>query len=216
MSVTPADNIFDSDDSGDDFDDYNFDVEPDDSDDPDEFVDYSRRRADEFAAFVALETAHTGRALRFERLSLGGVPAQAFGEVDGQFFYFRFRYDCASLSVGPNDEMLEDAVWLRAEQQRLERIAAFTVDTPEFAHILLESSTDRNIPGGGFYPSRTTAFADIEGVSGDPLLGFLSGEAFKNVFTRLLNDLQDVPEVKQVPKFTQEWLAAGGLWPLSR
>lgn len=50
-----------------------------------------------------LEAKYESRGLEFTSGFEGAVPVQAYGYVDGMRFYFRFRGNVSSLSIGPFD-----------------------------------------------------------------------------------------------------------------
>lgn len=180
----------------------------------DEVVDHGDALEVTFRMFDELEAAHADRGLTFERVGLGAVPVQAYGQVDGGHFYFRYRSDRAALRVGPFDETLEHAVWLRGDQQRKQKIAELTTDGRLFMRRMLERPYPRPQPGAGYLPVRVTASAVREDATGDGLGGFLTGREFAALFTELLGKLSPVPADKQVDSHMVGWLTEGGLWPL--
>ncbi|WIE81073.1 hypothetical protein [Curtobacterium sp. MCSS17_016] len=178
---------------------------------------------------LALEAKYADRGLRFGRdregrvAGMGSVPVQAFGHIDGQRFYFRFRRDDASIRVGPFDEALELALWERGEQVRKDRLAKLEAsgeryddDGRESFMWLFDSrpSVAPSADDASFAPSRTTAVAAEWDIFNDPYLGTLEDDQFEQLFTRLIDALEPVDEDDQVSALTIQYLTEGGLWPL--
>jgi len=178
---------------------------------------------------LALEAKYADRGLRFDRghegrvAGMGSVPVQAFGRLDGQRFYFRFRGDCAQLRIGPFDQALEDAVWERGEQVRLVRLAKLEESGDKFnddgslsMSWLLNDRPERKPAADdhGFSPRRVTASSIAEKVFNDPYLGSLTDEQFQDLFTGLADNLTVRPAGEQVDTLTIRYLTEGGLWPL--
>lgn len=167
---------------------------------------------DTFNTFGSMESEHAARGLRFDRSGLGCIPVQAFGQIDGLHFYFRYRSDCASLRVGPFDEALENACWELSEQNRKARVAAS--EPGDWMGLLDDVWSEREQPGREFLPTRTTSFASIDDVTEDRYNGSLELPEFRELFSRLVGMLAPVPEDEQVSQSTISWLTGGGLWPL--
>ncbi len=177
----------------------------------------------------ALESKYAARGLRFNRdrdgrvAGMGSVPVQAFGVLDQQRFYFRFRHDDASLEVGPFDEALEHAVWERSEQVRTARLAAIEAAGNRYDedgresliwHLHSRSIAKPTATDPSFLPQRVTAYASEWSIFDDPYLGSLEDQQFLDIFTRLIDALVPVPEENQVRPLTITYLTEGGLWPL--
>ncbi|MGW8431436.1 hypothetical protein ACWGJ9_10065 [Curtobacterium citreum] len=153
------------------------------------------------------------------------MPAQAFGALDGQWFYFRFRSDHARVEVGPYDAALA----LALERRRLMWRAVRRDDIPESHRFDAdgresfewELATDRDLeraldmdgPEYGFVPTRVTARADVHGVTGERFGSSCSDDEFLVLFQRLIDNLQQYPEDEQVDPHTIAYLTEGGLWP---
>lgn len=181
-------------------------------------------------AIRTLESRHAHRGLRFQRdhdghpQGFGSVPAQAFGELDGQRFYFRFRHDHARLNVGPYDAALE----LALERRRLQWRAVHRDDMPETHRVQDDGGasfewlmvTDRDLERAidmddfSFAPTRVTAVADVHDVTGEEYGSTCSDDEFLTLFQQLIDDLTPVPEADQVDAHTITYLAEGGFWPL--
>jgi hypothetical protein len=159
-----------------------------------------------FEMFDSMEAEHTDRGLRFFRSGLGHTPVQAYGEIDGEYFYFRFRHDMASIEVGPYDEPLELAC---AAMQKRQRGSSSLFE----AFDLAEAAEDA--PGRKFLPQRVTASAQIIDATGNGAAD-LDLPAFRTLFNRVLAELQLVPEHRQIDQLTIDWLTKGGFWPVER
>lgn len=182
-------------------------------------------------AIRTLEARHADRGLRFQRdpdgtpAGFGFVPAQAFGTIDGQRFYFRFRSDHARVQVGPFDADLElalerrELMWRAVDRDNIPESHRFDADGREsFEWFLandhgLESTIDTIGPGHAFVPERVTARADVHNVTGERFGSSCSDDEFLILFQRLLDGLQQFPEVEQIDPHTIAYLTEGGLWP---
>ncbi|KQO98131.1 hypothetical protein [Leifsonia sp. Leaf264] len=175
---------------------------------------------------AALERKHVDLGLRFSPGGLGGVPAQAYGWIGEDRFYFRFRHDCAQLSVGPVDAELDMAIALRTTQQNVghrerDQIQLSTLPEDDIDDRLwLMMSSSRPVgerPQAAddlqYYPNRITRYASRQDVTGEQYAGFLEEDEFCDLFEQLMLGLAPVTADEQIPKFTTGWLAAGGLWP---
>jgi hypothetical protein len=161
---------------------------------------------DTFAMFGAMEAEHVDRGLSFYRNGLGHTPVQAFGMIDGDYFYFRFRHDMASIEVGPYDEPLEVASAALLKQQRRSSSLFELFDVAEDAE---------SAPGRKFLPQRVTASAQIINSTGNGSSD-LGLPGFRTLFNRVLAELQPVPEDQQIDQSTINWLTRGGYWPIER
>jgi hypothetical protein len=167
--------------------------------------------------FHAIEERLSDRGLKFEDRGLGFVPVQAFGRIDGQRFYFRFRGDTASLTVGTFDEALELAEWLWRKENDVTYGAQLTAEDANhlmFGMLIAQSNrtleTDLN-----FIPTRVTAWAVADDVTGEPYNGSLELDEFATLFERLVSELVPVPEDEQIESIVISNLTEAGLWPLT-
>lgn len=159
----------------------------------------------------ALEQKHANLGLRFTPGGLGGVPVQAYGWLGDDRFYFRFRHDCAELSVGPFDTDLETADWVWSELSRLDRQAAKKDDEwmlDEHAQPMPTADDPR------FYPTRVTRYAFADDVTGERHAGFLEEDEFCDLFDKMLTQLEAVPEDRQLWQIVIDNLEGIGLWPV--
>jgi hypothetical protein len=167
--------------------------------------------------FHAIEERLSDRGLKFEDRGLGFVPVQAFGRIDGQRFYFRFRGDTASLTVGTFDKALELAEWLWRKENDVTYEAQLTAEDANhlmFGMLIAQSNrpleTDLNL-----IPTRVTAWAGADDVTGEPHNGSLELDEFATLFERLMSELVPVPENDQIDSTVIANLTEAGLWPLT-
>jgi hypothetical protein len=74
-----------------------------------------------------LEKKFADRGLRFTSTFEGTDPVQAYGHLDGLRFYFRFRYDSASLVLGDvGNEEAGDSRYYPSKAVRTASIDAYT------------------------------------------------------------------------------------------
>jgi hypothetical protein len=175
----------------------------------------TRRRATiELAA--ALETKYAHRGLRFTVPPSGGAPMVAFGHMDGLRFYFRFRYNWASLQVGPFDPEIERLDFeRRVEQAQRKNIEAQTKilagelkpDPFTFWDVPREATSEDDPQ---FLPTRIVKAYGREGIAGESeYLGDLSPEEAFEIFSDLVEHLEDVPEDQQLRELDRIWLYEG-------
>jgi hypothetical protein len=167
--------------------------------------------------FHAIEERLSDRGLKFEDRGLGFIPAQAFGRIDGQHFYFRFRGDAASITVGPFDEALELAVWQWGQQIDATYDAQLRAEDENHPMLgMLIAQTDRPLETDlDFLPTRVTAWAVADDVTGEPYNGSLELDEFATLFERLVSELVPVPEDEQIESIVISNLTEAGLWPLT-
>lgn len=141
-----------------------------------------------------LETLYKDRGLRFEPGGWGYVPAQIYGEIDGLRFYFRLRYNRASLRLGPVNEALDKAIADKTNEFRRAQLEEHQKDCDEEVCIectLLSHPADVNSVDQ-YYPMEVFAGASLDPVdeTDDEYKGWLDIEEIVPVFKRLLNNLE--------------------------
>jgi hypothetical protein len=164
-----------------------------------------------------LEEKYSDRGLMFTTPFLGAVPVQAFGHVDGERFYFRFRGNWGSLKVGPYVKELEDLLALRLNEDRISRNQkklekARSEGKEDYDYSWMDERPVEVIEEDNphFLPEVITAVASQEGADPEDVYnGFLTDDEAFNMFSFLLENLTPVPVEKQMSEWTRVWLYEG-------
>ena len=147
-----------------------------------------------------LETKYADRGLKFTVPFSGMVPVQAFGHIDGNRFYFRFRYDRGMLKIGPVDEELDKALAVAEEKRRQEKLAKINANDVFSSLGLGREKPAQTGEDDYYYPNRVTTFSSIADYSGEPYLGALTKEMAVDLFSKLVEALEPVesdPEISE-------------------
>lgn len=152
-----------------------------------------RIRHEQEPLIVELEARHQGIGLRFESGFHGFVPVQANGRIGRRYFYFRFRQDCASLTVGHPDlrGMAGRDRRNRYKHRRAMRRGRYERWSFDYRIALMNLNTRRDSVLAR-HPSNEVAYASVSGVAGDPYAGTLAPEEAAVLFERLLAGLKPV------------------------
>lgn len=139
---------------------------------------------------LELEQAYPG--LRFDTGFLGSVPVQAEGRLGNRWFYFRFRYDGASLAVGsPNTRTAHGRK--KKAVRRARRQLRRNVPMDGLARHMALSTLKAGPDALERHPEYRTRASYIAGVTGDPYAGSLEDAEAGELFSRLMDALQPVP-----------------------
>lgn len=134
-----------------------------------------------------LEEKYAHLRLRFDTGFAGSVPVQASGRIGRRYFYFRFRGDTATLTIGSPDlrrtrgqEKRQRVKALRA----LRRLKSDDIMDRFWAELGLKPNvfSDR-------YPSVPVRWAAITDVTGERYAGSLEQDEAEALFSRLMTDL---------------------------
>ena len=154
--------------------------------------------------------------ISFVEGGFGSVPVQAYGKIDDEYFYFRFRFNHATLTVGPYDEELdslyvqrirEDAESRKDEIDESDPFAMlFTVDYQvKMAKYDANPEVNR-----GYLPLRTTRYSSLAGANPeDEYKGDLDTDEFISMFSTLVDNLRVLPEKEQLSDHRRIWLYEG-------
>lgn len=167
----------------------------------------AEQRKAEVAAFLVevdeavaeLEAKFAGRGLRFTEGFRGACPMQAYGWIDGQRFYFRYRNDIASLRVGTVDPVKAQKAYEYDRTVKAKSMVDFVAANRELsdeqqqemlavqaAKAVLETNDDIHA-----FPSAITAYAGFNDIQGNPYAGALnSKEEILTTFIRLVSELE--------------------------
>lgn len=153
-----------------------------------------------------LENKYAARQLKFAVPFGGSIPVQAFGYMDGYRFYFRFRRDVASLRLGiANPEHYVRINALRKNRQS-EQLAKYEDDLAtgkltkaeydeelEFFHTFSKTEDEKapEFDDPQFYPTHIKKESVVLDYTGEPLEGSLSPSQMVDVFTKLVENLEE-------------------------
>ena len=163
-----------------------------------------------------LEAKYQKRGLHFEPGGWGYFPVQIYGEIDGNRFYWRTGGNTSTLSVGPYNKKLEEAIFQAHEKFRLQRLNQHKAEQhPECKQgtcftCLMLTSPDYFLENDEqyYYPTQVIAFATVHPV-GDPedhYKGHLELDEVAPLFTKLVESLEEVPLEYQIPISTLDML----------
>lgn len=139
------------------------------------------------AVVARLEAKYAHLGIRFYQGFAGSVPVQAYGRIGRRFFYFRFRGDCASLTIGSPDRR-GDAARYKARRRKALRTLR-RKDDSGFLGLYGARRDLRRGTGQEWYPSIPVRYASISDVTGDPYNGFLETEEAEALFVQLMETL---------------------------
>lgn len=141
-------------------------------------------------ALKELEQMYPG--LRFDTGFLGSVPVQAQGKLGSRWFYFRFRYDCASLTVGSPDTMRENGR-LERSRRKARRKLRRQVPMDDFDRLLLLQDLEPGFNRLEHFPQHQVRASCLSDVTGERYAGSLEDEEAVQLFAALMDTLQPVP-----------------------
>lgn len=166
------------------------------------------RRAMVKDAVVELETKFSERGLRFTEDFHGACPLQAFGWIDGQRFYFRFRGDSASLRVGTVNPERAQKLYDYDRTVKAQSMVNFVAERRELAEgeyeSLFEQFANNAIlatnDDSDALPTDITALSVKGNVLGEQYAGDLNTtKEIVDLFTTLVDNLEPY-EVKESAK----------------
>jgi hypothetical protein len=138
-----------------------------------------------------LEARYAQHGLRFDSGFAGALPVQASGRIGRRFFYFRFRHDSASLSVGSPDHRRNASYAKRDRRRALRTLRRKGAPLDTFDRFLAQRSLtpDRGLSR---HPSILVRYAVINDVTGEEYAGTLEQAQAEQLFVRLFDDLKPV------------------------
>lgn len=166
-----------------------------------------------------LEERYASRGLKFTTGFLGSVPVQAFGQIDGMLFYFRYRGDYGNLRVGIIEEdryqkeyerdllFHEERVAKRVAKKAAEIAsdnAAKAVAGEElefedfFTRLHLMPPVLKVASGVDDVPTSLRKIASAPDYLNDPYCGTLSAVQCEELFIHLVEKLEDVEWVESI------------------
>lgn len=143
------------------------------------------------AVIAALTQRYADQGIRFDTGFLGSVPVQASGRIGRRFFYFRFRGDHASLTIGSRNRRADGSYFKRDRTKALRTLRRWKDDGDPigFARFIAERNLKRNTTLDR-HPNRIVRYAGISDVTGEPYNGFLETNEAAELFIRLMDGLE--------------------------
>jgi hypothetical protein len=172
-----------------------------------EFAKWAKAHRKAIGAVVAdLEAKFADRQLKFTVPFGGSIPVQAWGYMYDYRFYFRFRGDNGSLSLGLNDPehyvQINELRRKRDTQKRADledglktgRLSQSEYDD-ELEFVSLFSKTNDEIAPEfddlRFYPTHIKKISVIQDYTGERYEGSLTPSQMSDIFTKLVENLED-------------------------
>lgn len=140
---------------------------------------------------AGLTERYAAQGIRFDTGFVGAVPVQASGRIGRRFFYFRFRGDHASLTIGSRNRREDGSHFKRDRTKALRALRRWPAgeDRLSLEYFIAERNLERNTKLDR-HPSLIVRYAGINDVTGEPYNGFLEPEEAAELFIRLMDILQ--------------------------
>lgn len=162
-------------------------------------ADAAAFRAQVDEAVAELEAKFADRGLRFTEGFRGACPMQAYGWIDGERFYFRYRSDIATLRVGLIDPVQAQKNYEYERTVKAQSMVDFVAGHREMdeaerkellekyaAKAVLATNDDVQV-----FPTAVSAVAHLGGIQGNPYAGALNDKKeMLTTFIRLVNGLE--------------------------
>lgn len=154
-----------------------------------------------------LETKYSTRKLSIHNITHGGL-IQSEGTIDDMLYYFRFRYNCAELTVGVPDleyrYELHTKWEAKKETRREEFIASLgnvelEENNIEIALALLNTEPKAYDPTEVVYPPERKLYWSTASYlfDNEPYANDMNAEQYSQTFSWLIENLKPVPKEKQ-------------------
>lgn len=154
------------------------------------------------SAVETLEQHYQDRGLKFTVPFTNNIPNQAFGQIDGMLFYFRYRGDSASLRVGT-------IPMFRLEREHVQAVKRWKEDPTSPFGWKKERPTKRELNGVNDMPVAIKKESFLTDYTGEPLNSSLDREQMVDLFTKLVEALEDVdyeePVIRLDPTKPMRW-----------
>ncbi|QOT19400.1 hypothetical protein [Paenarthrobacter sp. YJN-5] len=152
---------------------------------------YRNLRPEQEELIADLTERYANQKVRFDTGFVGSIPVQAYGRIGRQYFYFRFRGDSASLTLGLADLRRSASRAKHARRKALRELRRGRAEDNFMSFMLKrdlrrDTSLDR-------HPSRPVWYAVIHDVTGDEWAGELEPEDSAGLFVQLMDQLRRVP-----------------------
>lgn len=160
---------------------------------------------------ASLTERYAHRGIRFDTGFVGSVPVQCSGRIGRRYFYFRFRGDSASLTIGSADHRRDASRAKHARRKSLRQLRrGGQIDW--FGGFMVKQDLKRNM---GLYrhPSEVVWYAVINDVTGEEYAGSLEPGEAAELFVQLMADLVRVPPHRRFPDF-KALRRGSSTWPM--
>lgn len=138
---------------------------------------------------IALLTdRYATRGIRFDSGFVGSVPVQCCGRIGRRYFYFRFRGDTASLTIGSADHRRDASQAKHARRKSLRQLRRGG-EIDWFGGFMVKQDLKRD-KGMDRHPSRAVWYAVINDVTGERYAGDLEPEESAELFGQLMDLLR--------------------------
>jgi hypothetical protein len=156
---------------------------------------YRNVRPEQEAVVAALTERYAEQSIRFDTGFVGSIPVQACGRIGRRFFYFRFRGDTASLTIGSPDHRRAASQAKHARRKALRKLRRGQ-DDDGFGGFMTKRDLRRDT-GLDRHPSHAVWYAVHHDVTGERYAGELEPEEAAELFIDLMSRLQPAgPEPK--------------------
>lgn len=156
---------------------------------------YRNVRPEQDDVIAALTERYAEQGIRFDTGFVGSIPVQACGRIGRRFFYFRFRGDTASLTIGSPDHRRDASRAKHARRTALRKLRRGQTDDG-FGGFMVTRDLRRDT-GLDRHPSRAVWYAVQHDVTGERYSGELETEEAAELFIDLMSRLQPAgPEPK--------------------
>jgi hypothetical protein len=169
-------------------------------------IDHTRIHPSHADAVARLEERYAPLGLRFDTGFAGSVPVQASGKIGRRFFYFRFRHDTASLTIGSPDHR-RDRAYAKAQRTKALRATRRFTGGDIMDRIWAEHGLKPSLRLER-HPSIPVRWAAIHDVTGEQYAGSLETDEAEALFTRLMDSL--APARKPIMGWPQLRLTSRG------
>jgi hypothetical protein len=149
---------------------------------------YRNIRPEQEDLIASLTERYADQNIRFDTGFVGSVPVQACGRIGRRFFYFRFRGDTASRTIGSPDLRRAASRAKHARRKALRKLRRgikddWFGDFMTARDLRRDTSLDR-------HPSRAVWYAVLNDVTGERYAGELEQEESAELFVELMGRLQ--------------------------
>ena len=148
---------------------------------------YRNIPSDQAELIALLADRYAPRSIRFDSGFVGSVPVQCYGRIGRRYFYFRFRGDSASLTIGSADHRRDASHAKHARRRALRQLRRG--DDDGFGGFMAQSELKRD-KGLDRHPSRAVWYAAMHDVTGERYAGSLDAEESAELFVQLMDQLR--------------------------
>lgn len=158
---------------------------------------YLNIRPEQEDLIAALTERYAAQRIRFHTSFNGSIPVQACGRIGRRFFYFRFRGDSASLTLGSADHRGSASRAKHSRRHALRTLRRGLSGRRGMWDFMVKQDLKRDASMDR-HPSRAVWYAVLNDVTGDQYAGVLEAEEAAELFIELLGRLERVPPGKSM------------------